>query len=413
MAVGGELGFSGPDAAVPGFEAVGIAAGIKADNQLDLALVASAVPCTAAAVFTQCKFPAAPVLYDKQVLAMNATGIHGVVVNSGCANACTGPQGMANARLMAESLERELGSSDHSVLVMSTGVIGVQLPMDKLQAGIPVAVQSLQPGGWHDVARGIMTTDTFPKLYTQTFALEDEEVRISGVSKGAGMIHPDMATMLSMMVTNASVSAPVLQEALSTAIRSSFNCISVDGDTSTNDTVLLLANGASQAPLIDKASGSRYERFLAELTAASQALAQAIVRDGEGATRLVSITVEGAVSDEDAHAAARSVSVSPLVKTAFYGGDANWGRILCAVGNSAAEIQPAQTHLFIQAADRPELQLVASGTPTNYREEDAAAIFAATEIDVRVDLGLGTGRSTVWTCDFSHEYVTINGDYRT
>ncbi len=413
MAVGGELGFSGQDAAVPGFDAVGIAAGIKADGQLDLSLITSPTPCTAAATFTQCKFPAAPVLYDKQVLAMNATGIHGVAVNSGCANACTGPQGMANARLMAETLEQAIGSSDHSVMVMSTGVIGVQLPMDKLTAGIPTAVQSLQADGWHDAARGIMTTDTFPKLYTQAFALAGEEVRISGISKGAGMIHPDMATMLSVMVTNAAVSAPVLQEALSTAIQSSFNCISVDGDTSTNDTVLVLANGASQAPPVDKASGPVYETFLAELTAASQALAQAIVRDGEGATRLVSITVEGAVSDTDAHAAARSVSVSPLVKTAFYGGDANWGRILCAVGNSSAEIQPESTDLFIQAEDKPELQLVSSGTPTNYQEEDAAAIFAATEIDVRVNLGLGSGRSTVWTCDFSHDYVTINGDYRT
>lgn len=413
MAVGGELGFSGQDAVVPGFDTVGIASGIKADDQLDLSLIASPAPCTAAATFTQCKFPAAPVLYDKQVLAMNATGIHGVVVNSGCANACTGPEGMANARLMAEALERELGSSDHSVLVMSTGVIGVQLPMDKLQAGIPTAVQSLQADGWHDAARGIMTTDTFPKLYAQAFALENEEVRISGISKGAGMIHPDMATMLSVMVTNASVSAPVLQEALSTAILSSFNCISVDGDTSTNDTVLLLANGTAQAPHIDRARGPLYEAFLDELTVASQALAQAIVRDGEGATRLVSITVEGAVSDADAHAAARSVSVSPLVKTAFYGGDANWGRILCAAGNSSAEIQPETTDLFIQAEDKPELQLVASGTPTDYREEEAAAIFAATEIDVRVNLGLGTGKSTVWTCDFSHDYVTINGDYRT
>lgn len=413
MAVGGELGFSGQDAVVSGFDAAGIAAGIKANGVLDLALIASAAPCTAAATFTQCKFPAAPVLYDRQVLSVNASGIHGVVINSGCANACTGPQGMANARLMAEAVEREIGSPDRSVLVMSTGVIGVQLPMDRLVSGTPHAVQNLRPEGWHDAARAIMTTDTFPKLYRGTAALDGSEVHISGISKGAGMIHPDMATMLSVMATDARVSAPVLQTALSTAIQSSFNCISVDGDTSTNDTVLLLANGQADAPAIEEAQGDLYEAFLEGLIAASQALAQAIVRDGEGATRLVTITVEGAASDMDAHAAARTVSVSPLVKTAFYGGDANWGRILCATGNSSADIRPESTNLFIVSEGRPELQLVAQGTPTDYQEEDAAAIFGAVEIGVRIDLGIGTGTATVWTCDFSHEYVTINGDYRT
>ncbi len=413
MPVGGELGFSGADATVPGFDCAGVAAGIKPEGMMDVALIASPGPCTAAATFTQCKFPAAPVLYDKQVLSMQTSGIHGLVVNSGCANACTGPQGMANARLMAEWTEKELGARDRSVLVMSTGVIGVQLPMDILTRGITQAVGNLRPDGWLEAARGFMTTDTFPKLYAGCTEIGDHPIRVSGISKGSGMIHPNMATMLGVLVTDAAVSPAVLQTALSAAVQISYNCISVDGDTSTNDTVILMANGRSGAPSIDSVEDPRFAALQAEITQASIALAQAIVRDGEGATKLVSITVEGAASDTDAHAAGRTVSVSPLVKTAFYGSDANWGRILCAVGNSSAEIVPERTSLFIQAADRPELQLVAAGTPTDYAEEDAAAIFSATEIEVRIDLGLGEGRAQVWTCDFSHEYVTINGDYRT
>ena len=293
MAVGGEIGYTGAQAAVPGFDAAGVAAGIKPTGDLDMSVIASPTPCTVAATFTQCKFPAAPVLYDKQVVDFNPSGIHGVVVNSGCANACTGPEGMANARVMAETLEKAIGSGDSSTLVMSTGVIGVQLPMDRIRAGVPAAVDKLKPEGWHDAARGIMTTDTFPKLYTGGVALDGEEVRISGISKGAGMIHPDMATMLSVMTTNAAVTAPVLQEALSAAVRKSFNCISVDGDTSTNDTVLLLANGQGSAPVIDKAEGPLWDAFLAGLTAASIELSRAIVRDGEGATKVVSIEVVG------------------------------------------------------------------------------------------------------------------------
>ena len=413
MAIGRELGYTGAQAAVPGFDAAGVAAGIKPSGDLDMSVIASPTPCTVAATFTQCKFPAAPVLYDKQVVDFNPSGIHGVVVNSGCANACTGPEGMANARMMAETLEKAIGSGDSTTLVMSTGVIGVQLPMDRIRAGVPAAVDQLKPEGWHDAARGIMTTDTFPKLYTGGVTLDGEEVRISGISKGAGMIHPDMATMLSVIATNASVTAPVLQAALSTAVSSSFNCISVDGDTSTNDTVLLLANGQGSAPVIDKTEGPLWDYFVYGLTKAAVELSLAIVRDGEGATKLVTIEVVGAKSDEDAHNAARRVSISPLVKTAFYGGDANWGRILCAAGNSEADIVPEKTSLSIYATGVPALQLVAGGTPLDYAEEDAAAIFAETEVGVRIDLGLGFGRAEVWTCDFSHEYVTINGDYRT
>ncbi len=413
MPVGGELGFSGSEATVPGFDCAGVAAGIKNNGMMDVALIASPTPCTAAATFTLCKFPAAPVLYDKQVLSLNASGIHGLVVNSGCANACTGPQGMANARLMAEWTEKELGAPDRSVLVMSTGVIGVQLPMDALTKGITQAVGALRSDGWSDAARGFITTDTFPKLYTSSTKFGEHTIKMSGISKGSGMIHPNMATMLGVLVTDAAVSPTLLETALSAAVNVSYNCISVDGDTSTNDTVVLMANGQSGAPPLESSEDPRFEVFQAAVTKASIALAQAIVRDGEGATKLVSITVEGAASDADAHAAGRSVSVSSLVKTAFYGSDANWGRILCAVGNSSAEIVPEKSSLFIQAGDLPELQLVVAGTPTDYAEEDASAIFSETEIGVRIDLGIGQGRAQVWTCDFSHEYVTINGDYRT
>lgn len=413
MAVGGELGFSGADAAVPGFDSAGVAAGIKPAGTHDVALIASATPCTAAATFTQCKFPAAPVLYDKQVLSLNAAGIHALVVNSGCANACTGPEGMANARRMAEWTEKELGAPERSVLVMSTGVIGVQLPMDTLTAGITRAAGDLRSDGWMDAAHGFRTTDTFPKLYAGGSKLGEHDIRISGISKGAGMIHPDMATMLGVMATDAAVSPETLQAALTAAVGVSFNCISVDGDTSTNDTVVLMASGMSEAPILDSVHDERFPAFQAAVNEAAIALAQAIVRDGEGATKLVTITVEGAVSDADAHATGRRVSISPLVKTAFYGSDANWGRILCAAGNSSAEIDPDKASLYIRAGDLPELQLVEAGTPTGYAEEDASAIFAETEIDVRIDLALGAGRAQVWTCDFSHEYVTINGDYRT
>ncbi len=381
----------------------GVAAGIKLTGDLDMAVIASPTPCTAAATFTQCKFPAAPILYDRQVVDFNLSGIRGVVVNSG----------YANARMMAESLEKASGSGDSTTLVMSTGAIGVQRPMDRIRAGVPAGVDKLKPEGWHDAARGIITTDTFPKLYTGGVALDGEEVRISGISKGAGMIHPDMATMLSVMATNAAVTAPVLQAVLSAAVRKSFNCISVDGDTSTTDIVLLLANDQGSAPVIDRTEGPLWEAFLAGLTEAAIELSPAIVRDGEGATKVVSIEVVGAKSGDDAHNAARRVSISPLVKTAFYGSDANWGRILCAAGNSEAEFAPAETDLFISADGGPELQLVAQGTPLNYAEEDAAAIFAETEVGVRIDLGLGQGEATIWTWDFSHEYVTINGDYRT
>ena len=411
--------FSGPSTPpipVTGFDVAGIHCGIKPTGALDLALIASPTACRAAAVFTQNSFPAAPVLYDRNLLRMNPDGTHAVAINSGNANACTSAEGNANARRMAEATEKSLGSTDNTAFVMSTGVIGVQLPIDVIEAGLPQVAAKLRPDGWQEAAEAIMTTDVFPKWASSQGEIGGRTVTITGIGKGAGMIHPNMATMLATMVTDASIAQPLLQQSLTTAVNRSFNRISVDGDTSTNDTVLVLANGAAGNAEISE-EGADYDAFVDALTAASMELAKSIVRNGEGVTKFVTIQVEGAVSDDEAHRVANSIATSPLVKTAFFGHDANWGRILCAVGYSGATVDPTQAHLFIAAgepqAGNPELQLVDAGTPTAYLEEDASAIFAESEISVRVSLGLGEGAATVWTCDLSYDYVSINAEYRT
>ena len=403
---------------VKGFDAGAVPAGIKRNGAPDLALVASRVPCRAAGVFTRNLFPAAPVLYDRQLLAFNPEAIHAVLINAGCANACTGPEGNANARMAAEQTALHLGAHEHSVFVMSTGVIGVQLPMEKLLVGIPKVVEALAPDGWPAAAEAIMTTDTRPKLATRQVALGDATATITGIAKGAGMIHPNMATMLAIIATDAFIAQPLLQQALTAAVNVSFNRISVDGDTSTNDTVLLLANSLADNEEIVDAGSSAYTAFSAALTDLCTELAQAIVRDGEGATRFVTVRVRGAATDAEAHQAANTIATSPLVKTAFFGGDANWGRILAAVGRAGVQVNPARCDLFIDGGANAttrtgELQLVAGGVPLAYSEAAATAIFAQPEIVVRVELGLGDGAATVWTSDLSYDYVRINGDYRT
>jgi glutamate N-acetyltransferase/amino-acid N-acetyltransferase len=429
--------------AVTGFDAAGVAAGIKKSGALDLTLVASLVPCRAAGIFTRNAFPAAPVTYDRRVLDFNPQGIRGVLINSGCANACTGIEGDVNARRSAEAVEMALGASDSSVLVMSTGVIGPQLPMEALLGGVAPVVDALTPEGWPDAARAIMTTDTRPKLATVTVELPAGDgsvtVRLTGIAKGAGMIHPDMATMLALVVTDAAIAQPLLAQALRSAADRSFNRISVDGDTSTNDTLLLLANGLADNDEIDAQEQPGYGAFLDALTDLCTLLAQAIVRDGEGATRFVTIRVEGASSDADAHRVANTIATSPLVKTALFGGDANWGRILAAVGRAGVPVDPARASLTINGgavaggtadggtaeggapdggapdggARLGALLVVEAGRPVAYSEEQATALFAQPEIDVLVELGLGEGAATVWTSDLSYDYVRINGDYRT
>jgi glutamate N-acetyltransferase/amino-acid N-acetyltransferase len=414
--------------AVTGFDAGAVAAGIKKSGAPDLALVASRVPCQAAALFTRNLFPAAPVIYDRQLLEFNPDLIHAVLINAGCANACTGPEGEANARISAEQTALHLGAHEHSVFVMSTGVIGVQLPMDKLLAGIPRAVAALSPDGWHAAAEAIMTTDTRPKVATRTVALGtvapgavmlgDVNATITGIAKGAGMIHPNMATMLAVIATDAAIAQPLLQQALAQATDASFNRISVDGDTSTNDTVLLLANALADNDEIVDATSPAYRAFASALTDLCTELAQALVRDGEGVTRFVTVHVCGAADPAEAHKAANTIATSPLVKTAFFGGDANWGRILAAVGRAGITVDPARCDLFIDGGPDATtrsgaLQLVAGGVPLSYSETVASALFAQPEIDVRVELGLGNGAATVWTSDLSYDYVRINGDYRT
>jgi glutamate N-acetyltransferase/amino-acid N-acetyltransferase len=404
--------------AVTGFDAAGIAAGIKKNGAPDLAVVASRIPCRAAGIFTQNAFPAAPVTYDRQLLAFNPDAVQAIIINAGCANACTGVEGEANARRTAETAALHLGATEHSVLVMSTGVIGVQLPIARLEAALPRVIAELAPDGWEKAAKAIMTTDTRPKLVTRAAPVGDRTVRCTGIAKGAGMIHPNMATMLSAVVTDAFIAQPVLQAALQAAADKSFNRISIDGDTSTNDTVLLLANGLADNEEISAPQGELYDAFLALLTEVCTELAQAVVRDGEGVTRFVTVHVTGATTDAAAHTAANTIATSPLVKTAFFGGDANWGRILAAVGRSGIPVEPQRVALYIDggadaAARLGELQLVAAGEPLAYSEEQATAIFAQPEIDVRVELGLGAGEATVWTSDLSYDYVRINGDYRT
>jgi glutamate N-acetyltransferase/amino-acid N-acetyltransferase len=413
-----------------GFSFAGVACGLKKTGDLDLALIASDRPCAAAAVFTRNRFPAAHVLYDRALVTENPAGLRAVAVNAAVANACTGAPGLDDAAAMAQAAEQILRLPSRSCVVMSTGVIGPRLPVGTIEDGIRAAAAALSEDAWDAAARAIMTTDTRPKT---AFRRTDGSV-LFGMAKGAGMIHPDMATMLSTIVTDAAVAPAALSDMLRETVDASFNCISVDGDTSTNDTVLVLANGA--AGPVDPAA------FAAALTDLCTDLAQQIVRDGEGATKFITVRVIGAMSDADARRAAKAVANSPLVKTAFYGGDANWGRILAAVGYSGAAADPARADLWIAAGrgeaslatpaaakldptrerpaggqlpegDASPLQLVGGGQPLDYAEADAGAIFAAPEIAVTVDLGLGAGQATVWTCDLSHDYVNINGQYRT
>lgn len=390
-----------------GFRAAGIAAGIKKNGQPDLALIASEVECTAAAVFTSNKVKAAPVLYDQRLLA-EGHKLRAVVINSGCANACTGKQGLNDCEETATLVAAELNCAPTSVFVMSTGVIGVPLPMDRLRAGVPAVARSLADDGLLAAARAIMTTDSVPKVTADdiTVMARDKDNRpqrahFAGIAKGAGMIHPNMATLLAVVMTDAIVAPDVLKKALTHATRRSFNRISVDGDTSTNDTLLVLANGASGL----EPTPPEFEILL---TSVCTDLAKQIARDGEGATKFITIEVTGAKDETMAEVVGRTIAKSPLVKTAFYGEDANWGRIIAAAGYSGQDVDPERMSLWFGG-----VHVFANGTPTDYAEADATAAMKPRDITIRLDLGLGDASATVWTCDLSHDYVTINGKYRT
>jgi glutamate N-acetyltransferase/amino-acid N-acetyltransferase len=383
-----------------GYVAAGVHCGIKPQKK-DLALVVSRVPAAAAGVFTTNKVKAAPVLLDME--RIKAGQGRAVVLNSGNANACTGEQGMRDAREMARLAAEHLQIPEDLVYVCSTGPIGVPLPMEALRRGIPQAVRHLGPDGTA-AAEAILTTDTVAKTGATQVAVGGQVVTVGGMSKGAGMIHPLMATTLTVLTTDATVPAPVLQTALRRAADQSFNRITVDGDRSTNDTILLFANGEAGAPEI-AGPGEALDAFQAALNGVALGLAKAVARDGEGATKLIEVTVEGAQSDEDAQRAAFAVANSPLVKTAMHGAGANWGRVLAAVGYSGAEVQPDRITLRIGPVVVAERGTLAGGPE---RIEAAGEYLTGQDIVLAVDLGLGRGTATVWTCDLSEEYVKEN-----
>jgi glutamate N-acetyltransferase / amino-acid N-acetyltransferase len=376
---------------VRGFKTAALAAGIKANGALDLALICSDMPATAAAVFTQNTFIAPPLIVSRKHLEETNHRVRALIVNSGNANAATGEAGIRAARECAEAVALKIGCRTNEVLVSSTGVIGRPFPTEKIRGAVPSLVAALLPDNIEGLARGIMTTDTVPKIAKAEIA----GVRIAGVAKGAGMIHPDMATMLSFVMTDAQLSHAELDEALRYAVHRSFNSISVDGDTSTNDMVVVMANGASGI----SPSTSDFRETLLEVCTS---LATAIVRDGEGATKFVELVIEGAPNEEAARTIGRTIAKSPLVKTAIYGADPNWGRIVGAIGNSGVRLDSERVDIFI------------SGVPiSDTTLEQASEKLKQKEIQVRVVLHSGSGSARIWTCDLTEEYIRINADYTT
>jgi glutamate N-acetyltransferase/amino-acid N-acetyltransferase len=361
-------------------------------------------------VFTTNLFKAAPVVYDQETIVRNPTGQRGVVINSGCANACTGEPGLRDAEGMAAAMAHWLGGDAREYQVMSTGVIGQRLPMDRVLAGIEqgARVLSADVEGGHAAARAIMTTDTVPKEIAVEVESDGVRFTIAGMAKGAGMISPNMATLLVTITTDARIGPLPARAALVEAVGESLNMITVDGDMSTNDTAVLLANGSASMTEIASESSPLYEAFLAGLKTVTVALAKGLVMDGEGATRFIEIVVTGARDRAEARQVAMSVAKSSLVKTAIYGQDANWGRIVCAVGYAGVSLDPNAVRVWMG-----DLELVRDGGPYQVDEARASEILAEREIPIRIDLGQGDASATVWTSDLSHAYVDINAHYRT
>lgn len=398
---------------VAGFQVAGVHAGLKKDGAVDFSLILSEVDCATAGVFTRNKVKAAPVLLDMERLAQNPAGIRAVATNTVSANACTGRIGLENARATAAKVAAALDVSADQVLVMSTGVIGTHLPMDKIARGVELASAGLG-SDWRATAAAIMTTDTRPKLGSVKVESTRGSYTIAGIVKGAGMIAPNMATMLSVIVTDAGLAIADAQAALRQAAQQSYNRIVVDGDTSTNDTVLLLSNGMSG---LSVSSADELCEFQSALDALTRYLAQEVVRDGEGVTKFVTLDVVNAESDADAERIGQTIGASLLTKSAFYGSDANWGRIVAAAGRADTAFDPDQTSLWVAAGeavadDNRGLQIFSGGMPTDYQEADAAAVMAQPSMTFTLDCGIGEGCATIWTCDISHEYISINGDYR-
>jgi glutamate N-acetyltransferase / amino-acid N-acetyltransferase len=384
-----------------GFVASGVRAGIR-KKRPDLGLIVAENGANAAAVFTQNKFQAAPVVLSKASLKKSGGRCKAVVVNAGCANAVTGKEGLDAAKRVRTQTAQMLRCPEDEILLASTGVIGVVLPDKKVRQFLPDAVSRLSSGGVDALSHAILTTDVGPKVAQATFTLGGKRGRLVGVAKGAGMIHPNMATMLAFVMTDANIAPPALQRALRSAVDESFNSISVDGDTSTNDTVLLLASGK-----LENAPGADLTDFQRALDKLCRELAWMIVRDGEGAIRVMEVEVIGAKTERDAKLAAHAIATSPLVKTALHGGDPNWGRILAAVGRSGARFSLKKISLTAGP-----VKLVVDGAPAPYREKDAARVFSRERVPLQVNLGGGNGRAVVLSSDFGHDYVSLNADYR-
>ena len=386
-----------------GFLAGATCASLKTRGGLDLGILYSEVPCVAAGLFTSNRIKAAPVLLCQKHIAKGKA--EAIVVNAGCANACTGEQGLEDAARMASLAAKKLGTSPHDVLVASTGVIGKRLPMELISAGIENVALSKEGG--HELAQAITTTDTFAKERAVALKLGGKEVFIGGIAKGAGMIHPNLATLLSFLATDAAVDAHFLEQALREAADLSFNMISIDGETSPNDTLLILANGLAGNRKIKEWSAEA-KAFQAALTEVCIYLAKSIASDGEGATKLIEVAVEGALSPADARVAARTVAGSPLVKSAIHGNDPNWGRIIAALGRSGAEIDGSRIDLYLN-----NICLMKGGSPYAFDEDEVREAMKGGEVPIKICLNLGSFAATAWGCDLSEEYVTINSAYTT
>jgi len=385
------------------FTASGVRCGIKSAG-LDLALIYSQLECSAAGVFTTNAFQAAPVVLTRRRIASGRA--QAIVANSGNANAITGPQGLRDAEEVSAIAAKELGLRPEHVLIASTGIIGVRLPVEKLKTGVRDAVRSLSRDGSENAACAIMTTDTQPKVSAYEFEVNGKIVRVGGIAKGAGMICPNMATMLCFLTTDAEINTEALSGCLKTAVEQTFNCLTVDGDMSTNDSVIILANGASGCRIEE--SSREWGLFNQALAQVCVDLAKAIARDGEGASKYIEVVVRGAASYGDAKQAAMAVANSPLVKTAVFGGDPNWGRVLCAVGRSGARVEPRKTSLWFG-----NVQIVDNGEPLACDAEGARQVLAASDVRIIVDLGVGDSTATVYTCDLTYDYVRINAEYHT
>ena len=402
---------SGGITAVQGFEAAAAAAEIKYKNRTDMALIYSQVPCRAAGTFTTNVVKAAPVKWDMEIVK-NSPYAQAVVVNSGIANACTGQEGYGYCKETARAAAEVLGIPETSVLIGSTGVIGMQLPMSRIRRGVGMLAAakngSLENGT--AAAEAIMTTDTHKKEIAIRFTLGGKTVTMGGMCKGSGMIHPNMCTMLAYVTTDAAISKDMLQKALSADVQDTFNMISVDGDTSTNDTLLLLANGMAGNPEITE-EGEEYRRFLKALNYVNTYLARQMAGDGEGATALFTVKVVGAKDKAQAVTLSKSVITSSLTKAAIFGHDANWGRILCAMGYSGAQFDPEKVDIAFESA-AGSLKIVENGVALAYSEEEATKILSEEEVIVIADVKMGEASATAWGCDLTFDYVKINADYR-